>query len=63
MTTLTYICTTPKGDKITVDTYFKALQIKEAGGSYVRSYTKVEEPFKVKPDRFEKLKEKGVIKF
>ena len=56
MTNLTYICTTPKGDKITVDTYFKALQIKEAGGSYIRSYSTVEEPFKVAPDRYEKLK-------
>lgn len=63
MTKLTYNCTTANGNKVTVDTYFKALQIKEQGGSYVRSYTKIEEPFKVKPDRFEKLREKGVINF
>lgn len=63
MTKLTYNCTTKEGKKVTVDTYFKALQIKEAGGSYVRSYTKVEEPFKVAPDRYEKLREKGAIKF
>ena len=56
MTTLTYICTTSKGDKVTTNTYFEALRIKEAGGSYVRSYSKVEEPFKVAPDRYEKLK-------
>ena len=63
MTKLTYDCTTKEGNRVAVDTYFKALQIKEAGGSYVRSYSKVEEPFKAKPDRFEKLKEKGIIKF
>jgi len=56
MTNLTYNCTTKDGNKVTVKTYFEALQIKEQGGSYTRCYEKVEEPFKVKSDRFEKLR-------
>ena len=56
MTNLTYNCTTKDGRKVTVKTYFEALQIKEQGGSFSKVFAKVEEPYKVAPDRFEKLR-------
>ena len=56
MTNLTYDCTTKEGKKVTVKTYFEALQIKEQGGNFSRVFTKIEEPCKVAPDRFEKLR-------
>jgi len=62
MTKLTYTCKTAKGNIIKVGTYVEALRIKENGGTITRTYEPIEEPFKVKPDRFNKLREKGVLK-
>ena len=62
MTKLTYVCKTAKGNVVKVNTYAEALRIKENGGSYARSYEPIEEPFNVKSDRFEKLREKGILR-
>ena len=62
MTKLTYTCKTAKGNIVTVDTYAEALRIKEMGGSITRTYSPIIEKFSVKSDRFEKLREKGVLK-
>lgn len=62
MTKLTYTCKTAKGNLVTVGTYAEALRIKENGGTITRSYEPIIEKFKVKPDRYDKLREKGVIR-
>ena len=62
MTKLTYTCKTAKGNIVTVNTYAEALRIKENGGSITRTYSPIIEKFAVKPDRFEKLREKGILK-
>ena len=62
MTKLTYTCKTAKGNMVTVNTYAEALRIRDNGGSITRHYEPIEETFNVKPDRFNKLREKGILR-